>query len=125
MLENYGKNVQTFHSVDEIYYFMETMFTEGFSEHHINLALDIFLRDAHQFEEKDLKTDTFLLFVRELGKNLITFQDEKSYVKTAKFLDLYCIDDKYLWINLELFLMKKEKMFSAKSIVQIMSAFSS
>jgi hypothetical protein len=50
--------------------------------------------------------------------------DEKSYVKTAKFLDLYCIEDKYLWINLELFLMKKEKMFTPKSMVEIMSHFS-
>jgi len=50
--------------------------------------------------------------------------DEKSYVKTAKFLDLYCIEDKYLWINLELFLMKKEKMFTPKVMVDIMSLFS-
>lgn len=63
--------------------------------------------------------------MRELGRNLVTFQDEKSYVKTAKFLDLYCIDDKYLWINLELFLMKKEKKFSPKSMIQIMSCFAS
>jgi hypothetical protein len=50
--------------------------------------------------------------------------DEKSYVKTAKFLDLYCIEDKYLWINLELFLMKKEKMFTPKVMVDIMSLYS-
>ena len=50
--------------------------------------------------------------------------DERSYVKTAKVLDLYCISDKFLWINLELFLMKKEKMFSAKSYIEIMSHFS-
>ncbi len=50
--------------------------------------------------------------------------DEKSYVKTAKFLDLYCVEDKYLWINLELFLMKKEKLFTPKAMVEIMSHFS-
>jgi hypothetical protein len=55
----------------------------------------------------------------------VTFQDEKSYVKTAKFLDIFCIDDKFLWINLELFLMKKEKMFSPKAHVEIMSHFAS
>jgi hypothetical protein len=44
--ESYGRNLQSFNSVDEIYYFMENMFTEGFTEHHISLALDIFLRDA-------------------------------------------------------------------------------
>jgi hypothetical protein len=63
--------------------------------------------------------------VRELGRNLVTFQDEKSYVKTAKFLDIFCIDDKYLWINLELFLMKKEKLFSPKSMIEIMAHFAS
>jgi hypothetical protein len=51
--------------------------------------------------------------------------DEKSYVKVAKFLDIYCIQDKYLWINLELFLMKKDRMFSGKSYVDIMNHFSS
>jgi hypothetical protein len=71
-----------------------------------------------------LQSPTFQHFLRELGKNLITFMDEKSYVKTAKFLDLYCIEDKYLWINLELFLMKKEKMFTPKSMIEIMSHFS-
>ena len=71
-----------------------------------------------------MQSPTFQHFLRELGKNLITFMDEKSYVKTAKFLDLYCIEDKYLWINLELFLMKKEKMFTPKSMVEIMSHFS-
>lgn len=58
-LENYGNNIQAFHSIDEIYYFMDTLFTEGFTEHHINLALDIFLRDAHLVEDKDLEKDTF------------------------------------------------------------------
>lgn len=55
---------------------------------------------------------------------MITFMDEKSYVKTAKFLDLFCIEDKHLWVNLELFLMKKERSFSAKSMIEIMSHFS-
>ena len=55
----------------------------------------------------------------------MTFTDEKSYVKVAKFLDIFCVADKYLWINLEMFLMKKEKMFSPKSYVEIMSHFAS
>lgn len=45
----YGKDLKEFSSVDEIYYFMDTMFTEGFSEKHISIALDIFIRDASQF----------------------------------------------------------------------------
>lgn len=35
------------------------------------------------------------------------------------------VDDKFLWINLELFLMKKEKLFSPKSYVEIMGHFAS
>eukprot|EP00347_Sterkiella_histriomuscorum_P004560 403359998 len=125
MQSQYAKNIQEFSSVDEIYYFMENMFTEGFTENHITIALDIFLRDAAQFEEKDLQSDTFKQFVRELGRNLITFKDEKSYVKTAKFLDIFCVDDKYLWINLEVFLMKKENLFKPNTMVEIMSHFAS
>ena len=121
----YGKDLREFNSVDEIYFFMENLFTEGFTEKHISIALDIFIRDAGQFQDKDLQSPTFQSFLRELGKNLVTFMDEKSYVKTAKFLDIYCINDKYLWVNLELFLMKKDRMFSAKSYIEIMSHFSS
>ncbi len=50
----YGKDLKEFNSVDEIFYFMENLFTEGFTEKHISIALDIFLRDAAQFQEKDL-----------------------------------------------------------------------
>ena len=42
----YGSNIQEFNSVDEIYFFMENMFSEGFDEHHISIALDVFLRDV-------------------------------------------------------------------------------
>lgn len=56
---------------------------------------------------------------------MIVFKDEKTYVKTAKFLDIYCVPDKFLWINLEMFLMKKENLFSPKSYVEIMSHFAS
>ena len=40
-----ASNIQEFDSVDQIYYFMENMFTEGFDEHHISIALDVFIRD--------------------------------------------------------------------------------
>jgi hypothetical protein len=33
---------------------MEQMFTEGFDEKHIGIALDVFLRDFGQFDEADL-----------------------------------------------------------------------
>lgn len=77
------------------------MFSDGFDEHHISIALDVFLRDIAQFEEEDLASPTFKQLLRELGRNMMTFQDEKNYVKVAQFLDWFCIDDKLLWVNLE------------------------
>lgn len=71
--ENYASNISEFHSVDEIYFFMEQMFTEGFDEKHINIAMDVFLRDFGQFKETDLDKPMFKDFVRELGVNLVTF----------------------------------------------------
>lgn len=43
---------------------MEELFTEGFDEKHISIALDVFLRDYGQFEETDLEKQTFKDFVR-------------------------------------------------------------
>lgn len=80
---------------------MENMFTEGFDEHHIGIALDVFLRDVAQFEEEHLENPTFQMFLRQLGLNLVTFVDEKNYMKAAQFMDWYCIEDKFLWVNLE------------------------
>lgn len=47
--EVYGSTVKDFNSVDEIYFFMEEMFTAGFDEKLISTALDVFLRDFGQF----------------------------------------------------------------------------
>ena len=91
---------------------MENMFADGFDEHHISIALDVFLRDVAQFEDKDLDNATFQQFLRELGQNMITFENEKNYVKVAQLLDWFCIDDKLLWINLEQYILKKERIFS-------------
>lgn len=102
---------------------MENMFQEGFDEHYISLALNIFIRDAAFFEEEDLNSPTFKQFLRELGKNMITFQEEKNYVKVAQFLDWFCIDDKLLWVNLEQFILKKERRFSSESYIKLMTHF--
>lgn len=116
--------MQEFNSVDELYYFMDNMFTDGFDEHHISIALDLFLRDAAIFEEKDLNNPTFHQFLRELGSNMITFQDEQNYVKVANFLDWFCLDDKLLWINLEQYVLKKERIFTPDSYIKLISHFS-
>jgi len=104
---------------------MDDMFTSGLDEKQINTALDVFLRDFGQFEEKDLEKPVFKQFVRELGLNLITFTNEKSFVKTARFMDWYCVNDSTLWVNLETYVIKKENIFSPQSFIAILSHFSS
>lgn len=89
------------------------------------MALDVFLRDYAQFEAKDLENETFKKFVRDLGLNLITFSDEKSFVKTARFMDWFVVDDADLWVNLEIYIFKKENIFSPESMVAIASHFAS
>ena len=54
----------------------------------------------------------------------MTFQDEKNYVKVAQFLDWFCIDDKLLWINLEQYVERKDKIFSADSYIRLLRHFS-
>lgn len=61
--------------------------------------------------------------MRELGINLITFTKEENYVKAARFMDWYIIDDTTLWVNLELNVIKKENMFSPKNLIIIASHF--
>jgi len=51
---------------------------------------------------------------------LVTFKEEKNYAKVAQFLDWFCIDDKLLWINLEQFILKKERIFTDETFVKIL-----
>ena len=39
-------------------------------------------------------------------------------------MDWYCVDDKFLWINLEQYIMKKENIFSANSLLLLLTHFS-
>lgn len=123
-VESYSTQVSDFNSVEEIYFFMEDMFKAGFDEKHISIALDVFLRDFGQFEEADLERPIFKDFVRQLGVNLITFTNEKNFVKAARFMDYYCIADPNLWVNLEVYTMKKDNIFGPSSMIQVLSHFS-
>lgn len=122
--EKYKHSLQEFNSVDEIYFFMDTMFADGFTEKYISIALDVFLRDFGQFKEEDLESSTFESFVRELGVNLVTFTDEKNFVKTARFLDWFCVADPTLWINLETYIIKKDGLFKPQTLIEILTHFS-
>lgn len=53
------------------------------------------------------------------------FTEEKSFVKAARFMDWYCVNDPILWVNLESYIIKKENKFSAVSLIAIASHFSS
>ena len=61
--------------------------------------------------------------MRQLGINLITFTNEKNFVKAARFMDFFCIDDSNLWVNLEMYTMKKDNLFGASSQIAILSHF--
>ena len=122
-VDSYGAKLATFNSVDEIYFFMDEMFTEGFDEKTISIALDVFLRDFGQFEEADLEKETFKKFVRELAVAMLTITQEKNFVKIARFMDFYCIADPNMWVNLELNTIRKDAMFSASSLIAILSHF--
>jgi hypothetical protein len=54
---------------------------------------------------------------------MMTFENAKNYVKVAQFLDWYCIDDKFLWINLEQYIFKKERIFDAQSYLKLLIHF--
>jgi len=38
-------------------------------------------------------------------------------------MDWFCIEDKFLWVNLEQFIIKKDRMFSHQSYVRMFSHF--
>jgi len=48
---------------------------------------------------------------------MVTFDQEQSYILAAKFMDIYCISDNMLWINLENFVIKKKDLFSNESLI--------
>ncbi|CAI2364484.1 unnamed protein product [Moneuplotes crassus] len=123
LIETRTIEIKEFTSVEEIYFYMENMFKEGISESNLMKAMDIFIRDADQFNEEDLNHPTFKKFLKEISRNLVTFSKEESYVKTAQFMDIYCISESLLWINLELFVMKKENMFKPENLIRIMTHF--
>lgn len=123
LIETRNLGIKEFHSVDEIYFYIDSMFKEGLAEENISKALDIFIRDADQFQEEDLKHPTFKKFLKEISMNLVTFSKEESYIKVAQFLDIFCITESLLWVNLELFVMKKDKTISDRGLVRIMTHF--
>jgi hypothetical protein len=116
-------NKKEFTSVDEIYYYLEELFKDGFLEQHISSALDVFLKDINFFKAEDLKTKSFRLFLRELSTNMLSFSDDMTIYKTAKFLDWFNIVDPYCWYNLERIVISKKETIKVDILLKTLNHF--
>ena len=116
-------NVKEFQSVEEIYYYLEELLKDGFLEHHISLALDVFIKDINFFKEEDLKSKSFQNFLAELSKNLISLSDDKVIYKAAKFMDWYNIDNKNNWYNLERVIVNRKDFINKSTLLKILDHF--
>ena len=93
-------------------------------EQHISSALDVFLKDIFLFKDKDMTNKTFLLFLRQLSQNVLSFTDDNNYYKTVKFLDWYNIDDNNIWFNLERVLTRKRESLKPEILLKVLDHFS-
>jgi hypothetical protein len=116
-------NKKEFNSVDEIYYYLEGLFKDGFIEVQISSALDVFLKDIKFFKEEDLRNKSFRGFIRELSTNMISFTDDMTIYKTAKFLDWFNIKDPYCWYNLERAITNKKDTMRADTMIKTLNHF--
>ena len=80
-------------------------------------ALDAMIRDSELFKEEDLERDAYQTFLRELSSSMLWVEEGATFVKIAHFLDLYCVPDPFLWINLENYLIKSDNRFTPKEYV--------
>lgn len=93
-------------------------------EQHISSALDVFLKDIFLFKDEDMTNKTFLLFLRQLSQNVLSFTDDNNYYKTVKFLDWYNIDDNNIWFNLERVLTRKRESLKPEILLKVLDHFS-
>ncbi len=123
MKEAEQADISRFHSVDEVFFFLESMLEEGITEDLLNKALDTLLRDAGLFKEEDLEKENFGRFLRELSASIVWLEKGKTFVKIARFLDLYCVGDPFLWVNLENFIVQSDGRFTASEYISILGSF--
>jgi hypothetical protein len=116
-------NVRSFNSIDEIYYYMEELFKEGFLEDQFSLALDVFIKDINFFKAEDLKSKSFINFMRQLSQGMISFEKDTTLYKIAKFLDWYNIKDPYCWYNLERVVTARKDSMKADYLARILEHF--
>lgn len=54
---------------------------------------------------------------------MLWLEKGSSFVKIAHFLDLYCVPDAFLWINLENYVIKSDNRFTPKEYIEILKSF--
>ena len=116
-------NVKSFNNVDEIYYYLEELFKEGFLEEHFSMALDVFIKDINFFKQDDLKTKSFINFIRNLSQGLVTFEKDTTIYKVSKLLDWFNIKDAYVWYNLERVVTSRRDLISPSYMIKILEHF--
>ena len=131
--EGTGAGVRTFHSAEEALFFVESILEEGLTEELLDKVLDALLRDADLFQEKHLETDGFQSVVREISTALKWVESGRVLAKIAHFLDLFCIGDALVWVNLERTVIDratgraqkegKKGSLSAKELLSILGSF--
>jgi hypothetical protein len=117
-------NITKFNTVDEIYFYLDNLLKEGFLEEHISLALDVFIKDIHFFQEEDLSNKKFQNFISHLSQCVISFTNDTTIYKTTKFLDWYNIDNKNCWFNLERVITSRHDFINPKILLKILDHFS-
>jgi hypothetical protein len=116
-------NVKEFHSIEEIYFYLDQLLKEGFLEQQIGMALDVFIKDIKFFKEQDLTSPQFQKFLAELSKNLISLSDDSVIYKAAKFMDWYNIENKNNWYNLERVVINRKDFIKKPILLKILDHF--
>lgn len=95
----------------------------GFLEEQLSLALDVFIKDIHFFNEEDLRVKSFGYFIRELSSGIINFNNDITLYKTAKFLDWFNIKDPHIWYNLERAITSRKDQIKPDILAKILDHF--
>lgn len=116
-------NIKEFHSIEEIYYYLEEIFKDGLLEEQMGMALDVFIKDVKFFQTEDTNSKQFKNFVTQISQNIISLSSDSNIYKTAKFLDWYNIDSKNCWHNLERVITYRKDNIKKETMLKILDHF--
>lgn len=90
-----------FSGKEEFLHYFES-FSGTYSNENYNKVLNGFISLADDFEEADLEKRSFKFFLSEIKRLYVDlYTDSESLKNLSKFMDLYCIDYKDIWLKLE------------------------